>query len=257
MSESSARTRIAEILRYPVKGLSPQRLSAVTLTTGEGLPWDRHYALAHGKSAFDATNPQHLSKRNFLMLMRNERMAQLDAQFDPASTQMTLAQGGAVKAQGRLDSAAGRAAIAAFILDFAGDEAFGSVQVVSSEGFMFSDVKEKCVSIINRASCADMEAQIGRPVDPLRFRGNLLLEGLPAWAEFGWIDRKISIGGTVLQVYKRIQRCAATEVNPSTGERDLHTVTLLSRLYGHVDCGVYATVIEGGDICLGDSIELL
>lgn len=245
---------IAEILRYPIKGLSPQRLPSVQLSAGEGLPWDRHYALTHGQSKFNPAAPEHMSKRNFLMLMRNTRMAKLEARFDPATTHLALALDGTVQAEGRLDEADGRAAIAAFVLDFAGPEAFGKVELVSSAGFMFSDVKEKCVSIINRASCDDLAARIGRPVDPLRFRGNLLLDGLPAWAEFDWIGRAITIGAVRLKVYKRIQRCAATEVNPATAERDLRTVTLLADTYGHVDCGVYAVVEQGGTLAVGDGL---
>ena len=41
-------------------------------------------------------------------------------------------------------------------------------------------------------------------------------------------------------------RCAATEVDPDTGIRDLPIPRTLMQTYGHADCGVYAEVIEGG-----------
>ncbi len=40
---------VAEICRYPVKGLNAERLARVLLTPGEGLPHDRRFALAHAR----------------------------------------------------------------------------------------------------------------------------------------------------------------------------------------------------------------
>ena len=42
-----------------------------------------------------------------------------------------------------------------------------------------------------------------------------------------------------------------------TGERDADPVEELRALYGHVDLGVHAEVIEGGRFAVGDAIELL
>jgi uncharacterized protein YcbX len=58
-----------------------------------------------------------------------------------------------------------------------------------------------------------------------------------------------------LQGSKRIQRCAATDVNPDTGIRDLTIPRTLMNTFGHVDCGIYAEVLAGGVIATGDSIE--
>ena len=74
----------------------------------------------------------------------------------------------------------------------------------------FSDVAAKVVSIINLASVAALEGVVGGPVDPLRFRGNLYVEGWPAWHEFSLVGSEIAIGETRLKVTKRIVRCAAT-----------------------------------------------
>ena len=90
---------------------------------------------------------------------------------------------------------------------------------------------------------------------PLRFRGNLQVEGWPAWHEFDLLDQEIAIGPSArLKVVKRIVRCAATEVDPETGIRDLEIPRTLMKTYGHADCGVYAEVIEAGPIALGDAV---
>jgi hypothetical protein len=52
----------------------------------------------------------------------------------------------------------------------------------------------------------------------------------------------------------RIVRCAATAVNPSTAERDLNIPAILQKAFGHAHMGVYAEVIEGGEIARGDSL---
>ena len=61
----------------------------------------------------------------------------------------------------------------------------------------------------------------------------------------------------MLRVLKGTTRCPATEVNPETGERDAHPVEELRSLYGHVELGVHAEVVEGGQFSVGDAIELM
>jgi hypothetical protein len=46
-------------------------------------------------------------------------------------------------------------------------------------------------------------------------------------------------------------------VNPETGLRDADPIAELKSLYGHADLGIHAEVIDGGQIALGDAIELL
>jgi hypothetical protein len=113
------------------------------------------------------------------------------------------------------------------------------------------------VSIINLASVAAVENVIGAPVDPLRFRGNLYVAGWPPWREFELLGRDLRIGTTArLKVVKRIQRCAATNVDPDTGVRDLAIPRALMDSFNHVDCGVYADVATGGDIGIGDAVSV-
>ena len=50
------------------------------------------------------------------------------------------------------------------------------------------------MSIINLASVAALENAAGAPVHPLRFRGNLYVDGWPAWHEFDLLDAEIAIG---------------------------------------------------------------
>jgi uncharacterized protein YcbX len=117
-------------------------------------------------------------------------------------------------------------------------------------------VAKKVVSIINLASVAALETAVGAPVDPLRFRANVYVAGWPAWYEFDLLGREITAGKNVrLKIVKRIVRCAATDVDPVTGLRDLSIPDTLMRTFGHADCGVYGEVIAEGEIAVGDELH--
>jgi len=292
--------RVRSIYRYPIKGLTPEPLPRVLLTPGQTVPGDRLYAIENGPSGFDPATPRYLSKQHFLMLMKNERLASLRASFDHDTHMLTLAtptlpapfQGEEERQQpsspwkeeegarstpgegpivcGDLRTAAGRATIENFFAAYCADELRGPPKILSAAGHSFSDVAKKVVSIINLASVAAIADMVGVAVNPLRFRGNVYVEGLAAWSELDLVGRELVVspppravkgqaGGIParLKIVKRIVRCAATNVDPATGIRDLNIPQTLRRHLDHADCGIYAEVIEGGEIAAGDAIEIV
>ena len=246
--------RIHAIYRYPVKGLSPQALTRVPLAAGQTLPADRLYAIENGPTGFDPAAPAYFPKIRFLMLMRNERLASLRTDYDEATHTLTIHRQGREAARGDLRTKEGRLAVEAFFRRFMPDELLGPPKVLFGDGHSFSDVARKVVSIVNLASVAAVENAAGAPVNPLRFRANVYVEGWPAWHEFDLLDREISAGSARLKVVKRIVRCAATEVEPDTGIRDLPVPGILMDNFGHADCGVYAEVIAPGEIAVGAAV---
>jgi hypothetical protein len=188
------------------------------------------------------------------MLMSNERLAGLRTDFDETNHTLTIQWEGREAARGNLRTPEGRLAIEAFFRRFMPTDLRGPPKVLSGGGHSFSDVAKKVVSIINLASVAAVENAAGAPVNPLRFRGNVHATGWPAWHEFELLGRALKIGNARFKVVKRIQRCAATEVDPDTGIRDLPIPRTLMENFGHADCGIYAEVIEGGDLAAGDAI---
>jgi uncharacterized protein len=246
--------KIAEIYRYPVKGLTPEQLTRANLKPGQTLLADRRYAIENGPSGFDPTEPKWMPKAHFLMLMRDEWLAGLRTHFDDESQVLSIRQNGEIAARGNLATAEGRQAIENFFAAAFAGQIKGPPKVLESPGHSFSDVARKVVSIINLASVHAIEDIVGAPVHPLRFRGNLYVEGWPAWHEFDLLDRTLAIGGVRLKVVKRIVRCAAVNVDPDTAQRDLAIPLALQRKFGHADCGIYAEVITGGTINAGDAI---
>src|SRR5581483_11963887 len=102
---------IAGLYRYPVKGLTPEPLQSIPLSTGQTLPVDRRYAIENGPSGFDPAAPAWRPKTQYLMLMRDERLAELRSHFDEATNLLTIRKDGEVVAQGDLETVEGRAAI--------------------------------------------------------------------------------------------------------------------------------------------------
>lgn len=249
-----APARIASLYRYPVKGLTPEPLPRTELSPGQTLPADRRYAIENGPSGFDPAAPAWLAKPHFLMLMRDEWLAGLDTHFDDATNVLTIRYDGKIAAQGNLETAEGRAAIESFIATRFAGQIKGPPKILSSPGHSFSDVARKVVSIINLASVRAIENMVDAPVHPLRFRANLYVEGWPAWSEFDLLGRTLAIGACRLKVVKRIVRCAAVNVDPDTAARDLTIPPALQRRLGHGDCGVYAEVVTGGTVAVGDTI---
>jgi uncharacterized protein YcbX len=255
---------IQAIYRYPVKGLSAEALARTRLFAGAMLPADRLYAIENGPSGFNPAAPVHLRKMHFLMLMRNERLASLRTRFDEATHTLSIMTNGAEAARGDLRSVEGRAAVEDFFAEFCADELRGPPKILSAPNHNFPDMSpnpespdtvQKVVSIINLASVAAVEEAVGAPVNPLRFRGNVYVAGWPAWHEFDLIGRELTLGPARLKVVRRIRRCAATDVDPDTGIRDLTIPQTLMRAFGHADCGVYARVVGMGEIAVGDALN--
>jgi hypothetical protein len=247
---------VAGIDRYPIKGLSAEPLEAADLIVGEGLPGDRRFALALESTRFDADAPQWLPKTSFLMLMRNERLAALETRYDAGEGILTVRREGKPVARGKITTPVGRAMIEEFFDAYMQGEIAGKPRVVAAPaGHMFSDHRNKVLSIINLATVRDVERVVGQPVDPLRFRANLYLEGAEPWAEFDWVDRDIAAGEARLRVTARIDRCAATTVRPGVGVRDINVPKALQRGFGHIDCGVYARVTADGRVAVSDRVQ--
>jgi len=78
-----------------------------------------------------------------------------------------------------------------------------------SDGFPFL--------LIGQASLDDLARRVGRPLEMLRFRPNLVVSGAEPYAEDGW--KRIRIGQLTFRVVKPCSRCVIPTLDPATGER--------------------------------------
>lgn len=246
---------VSHIRRWPVKGLSGEELQNVTLTPGAGVPGDRRFALAHGSAAIDPSEPRWMPKSNFHILMNDPKLAALETAFDEEEGVLAVRRDGKPVARGRITAALGRRLIEEFFDAYLKETARGMPHLVEAPaGEAFTDCKEPMVSLVNLASVRDLERVVGRPVEARRFRANLYIDGAPPWAENTWVGGEITAGSARLSVIEPIGRCAATDVNPATGVRDMNIPRTLMAGFRHTHMGVYLQVTTGGTVSIGDAV---
>jgi uncharacterized protein YcbX len=250
-------SNVINLYRYPIKGMSPEILQAVSLQAGEAIPLDRCFALAHGTTAFNPDAPEHFSKTHFLMLMKNERLAALHTVYNDNTGILQIFQKDKLLASGVVHESEGREALEKFFINYLGDEIRGVPKLLEApSGYMFSDVDAKVLSCINLATVRELEKLLRVTINPLRFRANVYFDGVPAWAESEWVGKTLNLGSAKVQGVKLIERCAATNVNPETAKRDLQIPQTLMKNYGHRNLGIYMRVVEDGDVAVNDEFAV-
>ena len=259
---TSSTPRVAGLFLYPVKGMSPQPLAEVALSAGRAFPHDRTIALARPGGRYAPGLAHGISKQEFFVLVAEARLAALETSHDPGTDVLTVRVRGHEVLSADLSTPAGRADLLAFyarVLDLPP----GVEPVLARDpGRRFTDTAHasdramEFVSLLNLASVRDFAGRVGAEVDPLRFRANVHLEGLEPFAEQELVGREFTLGGVRLRGTVPTVRCAATEVQPGTGRRDLPVPQLLARTYGHEVMGFYAEVVEGGLLADGAPLGL-
>lgn len=250
---ASATGRLAHIWRHPVKSLGRQALHRVALTPEAALPLDRTWALAHAASVFDDAAPAWVACRNFLRVTHAHRLAQVEAGWDGA--RLTLTHPDAAPLTADPETPDGAAAIADWAAALAEGGMPGPYRLVRGPRAM-TDSDFPSVAILSLDSLRALGRVMALDLDPRRFRGNLWVEGFEPWAENDWIGREITVGAARLRVVEATGRCVATEANPLTGRRDAPVMQALRAATGRTDFGVYAVVVQGGEVAVGDAVAV-
>jgi len=245
---------VANLYQYPIKGLSPQRVTGVTLQAGQIFPNDRLFALTRPRNPANSYIAKWAKKGMFVMLMLDEALAEVSTHLDAETLDFTIRQGSHQLLAVNLASEKGRHEVEAFFQRLV-PTLDGTPRLVRAEtGGHFMDKPDNVISLINLATVRSLEEQWGFEVDPLRFRANIYIDGAEPWSEFDWIGRDIAIGDAVLRVDRRNGRCGATNVNPVTGRRDLDIPRSLRAAFGHKDLGVYLVTRKAGAVTVGAQV---
>lgn len=247
--------RLASIQRHPLKSHGRESLETVALTAGAALPWDRHWAVAHDAARLAADGWS--SWQNFSRGAKAPSLMAIDARLDEAARRLTLRHPNLPEITFAPDDPEDAARFIDWVRPICPPDRAQPAQVHSVAGVAMTDTDYPSISILSLASNRDLSARMGVELSPLRWRGNLWIEGTEPWAERGWIGKRVRIGETVLSIEESIVRCLATATNPETGERDADTLGALKALHGAAEFGVYARVVEGGQVRTGDPVESL
>ena len=243
---------LVRISRHPIKSHGREDLERVTLTSGQCLPWDRHWAVAHDAAKLtDGWNPC----VNFARGAKAPSLMAITAKLDETSATVHVSHPDRGSLTFRPDDPADLAPFLDWVAPLNPPDRAQPARIVAA-GRGMTDSDFPSVSILSMSSLADLSARMGTDLSPHRWRGNFWLEGTTPFAEFDWIGREITIGNATLRIEERITRCTATTVDPATGHRNADTLGALQAAYGHQDFGVYATVIAGGTVALNDPAVL-
>lgn len=246
--------RLAAIYRYPVKSLPGETLAETDLAAGEGIAFDRRFAIALDAEA-SADGAWHPC-RSFLINAQYDGLQKFDIGGRPANDAVEIDAPTGARLAFRANDSDSLAAANRELADFLGKwlpeaataPALTERRQQKGERSGYWDYSDSAISIINRETVAAIGKTIGKSLDPRRFRGNLLIDGAQPFEEFAWCGRKLRIGAAELEILRPIQRCPATSVDPESGDRDLTLPISLRERFGHAFCGIYAKVVKGGRI---------
>jgi uncharacterized protein YcbX len=207
--------KVAELWRYPVKGLRGESLPELEIADG-GIPGDRMLRV--------------VDERGTVTGRRKQGLVGLPATLG--------ADGEPLIAGARWDSATAADAVRAL----AGDAA----ELVRAKGGHAHDLAH--ILLVTDGGLA----QLG--YDRRRFRPNIVVAGAEGPEELDWVGRRLRVGAATLFVEQPCERCVITTIDPDTIEVDLEVLKRTrDELDGLM--GVYCSVLEPGAIAVGDAVK--
>lgn len=246
---------VTNIWRHPIKALGREALDNVTLTAGETLPFDRIWAVLHEASKFDPAAPAWASKNSFNQGAKTPAFMAIKAALDTASGIISLTHPELPDLQVNPDQ--NPQALVNWITPLVPSSRAQPVGVAKVTNHSLTDQNRPLISLIGTTSLKALSQAAGVDLQQERFRANIWFDGFAPWEEFEWIGKDIQIGSATLRVVDRIGRCAATTADSETGKIDIDTLAVLSSNFGHKDLGVFAEVINSGDIAINDTVKVL
>lgn len=240
--------RLAQIQRYPIKGIGTEPLDTVVLEPEAPMPQDRAWALRH-IGAPDIPGWQ--SRGNFLVVATGPKLAQVRSRTE-ADGRIALSHPDLPDM--RIDPRSDGAGLIDWVRPLWPDTSPAPRDLVAAPAQGMADNGRAEISVLNLASLSALADSLGQPLEIDRFRGNLILDGLAPWEEFNWLGQRLTIGPVEIEITDRIERCRATEASPLTGRRDAQPVRALHTTFGHRDFGVYARIVTGGRISIGNEV---
>lgn len=246
--------QVAQIFRFPVKGLGDEALQSTEVVPGLGIPGDRKWALAHNQSTYDPQTPAHQARRNFVQTAHCAALAQTSTSLTgDALISASHPLHGPVTAD--LSTEEGAQALCEWSKKVAGSDQAGPYRLAHVADQPMWDVAQAQVSLASTSVLEDLSLKTNASMQMRRFRNNIWLDGLAPGEEFELVGKEVTLGTVRLKILEPNTRCAAPGANPETGIRDIEVTERLHEFYGHMDFGLYTSVISGGQVSIGDTLN--
>ena len=262
-----AMAKVVALYRYPVKGFTPEPAERITVLPGGRVAGDRVLNFRFADAPVGDT--EWCRKYHGVVLANTPGLARIAARFDERAERLALHADGRVLAEHALDDA-GRKALVAAITDYVlsldesplrGQPGRLPLKLVG-DGVSprYQDNQAGQVTLHSRESLASAGAALGDAhLNERRFRHNIVIEGVAAWEELGWVGRGVRVGNVTFETMVPKVRCLATHANPVTGERDRAVMQTLVKAFGQEQptFGVGMLSAAGGEVRVGDTLSTL
>jgi uncharacterized protein YcbX len=258
--------RVVALYRYPLKGFTPEHCTALTVLPEGRVAGDRVLAFRFANAP--VADDQWCRKYEGVVLANTPGLARLSTQFDHRQLRLKISLGDQVLADEALDDAGRKRMVEAlteYVLSLREHPLRNHPDRLPlkliGDGVTprYQDNQAGQVTLHSRETIASAAAALRDPrLSELRFRSNIAIEGVEAWAEQSWLGRSIRIGSVEFDVVKAKTRCLATHANPVTGERDLPVMQGLMRSFAQKESTLGVGMLTrgaGGEIRVGDSVS--
>lgn len=258
MAETSARPpdyTLTEIWQFPVKGFPGKCSTTATANANQLLENDRRYAISNGHPvSHDKLDQGWLSKRHFVQLLAEPRLAGLTLDVDEDAQIVRLSNASGLLMQAPLDDAG---PVMQHLHQLLPERFQIPPKLCHLHDGGYTDTDAAWITIGGSASLDDFAQITHTRAGNRRFRLNLIIQTTSAFEEFQWIGKHINIGETQLEIIEPVGRCAAINVDPETSTRTQDYLRTMRQIYGHTDLGVFARFVRGGELCVGAPVKIL
>ena len=258
--------QVTALYRYPVKGFTREPCDTLEVLLGGRIAGDRVLGLRFKDSATPDTAWS--TKMEFVALVNTPGLARLRLRFDHETLRLRVEQEEAMLFDSVLDTS-GRERFARIIGEYVhalDENPIGTrtdrlpLRVVGDGRTpRYQDREPGYVTLHGLSSLAAVADHVGETaaLTEQRFRSNIAIDGIDAWAEQRWVGRHLRIGEVEFHVANPVTRCLATHANPLTGVRDVPMMKELLKLLPteRPTFAVMMTSEGGGRIRVGDAVS--
>lgn len=234
----AADAHVQSLHRYPVKSTSGESLASAQVDD-RGLVGDRGWAVRDPDGKLGSGK----STRRF---RRMPGLLDLVARLDDDGVPVLRLPGGTTW---RVDDPAVHGAVSDHV---------GRPVTVAPEAEV-SHFDDGPLHLVTTSTVRAVEAALGRPVDPRRFRPNLVLgTDSDGFVEDAWIGRELAAGPeVVVRVLMAMPRCVMLNMGQRDGVPADPDVLQTVAAANDTTAGVLAEVVRPGTVTVGDAVRVL
>jgi len=258
MVQGNISMQIHQLWQYPVKGFGGNQMPLAKLQQGSYFPNDRQFAISIGdEKTATASDGTWFRKAHFLQLMSHDLLAEYSCRYDDAANpKLELLHHGVTCLSIDPAEPADCQRFEDFFFTLLGSKLRGKPRLMTMKHQAYSDQSTALISIASQASLDAFAQATNTKPDSRRFRINIIIDGGAPFAEEGLIGKTLRCGDALLLVKEPVGRCAAINVDPATAKRNPDDyVRFMKAHFGHSNLGIFAEVINGGIIRLGDRFQ--